>query len=198
MRYINQLEYPHIPYITRTTLQGEAYEKGQKTTVRTSGCGLCSAIMALDILRPEVEFTVEQAVELSYSVNANATVGTSYNYFAPAFANRFGLKVQASMQVEDLQNCLRTGGVAVVLVRGDRDGQVGLFTNGGHYMTVIGEEPDGRFAILDPSYKEGKFDGPGRKGKVEMKDGFIALCAPQVLEEEAKPNRFHYFLFWRK
>ena len=27
MRYINQLEYPHIPYITRTTLEGEDWEK---------------------------------------------------------------------------------------------------------------------------------------------------------------------------
>lgn len=198
MRYINQLEYPHIPYITRTTLQGEAYEKGQKTTVRTSGCGLCSAIMALDILRPEVEFTVEQAVELSYSVNANATVGTNYYYFAPAFADRFGLKAQASMHLEDLQNCLRTGGVAVVLVRGDRDGKKGLFTKGGHYMTVIGEGPDGRLVILDPSYKEGKFDSPEHKGKVEIKDDVLVLCRPEILEEEVNPNRFHYYLFWRK
>lgn len=198
MRYINQLDYPHVPYITRTSLQGEDYEWGQKTTIRSSGCGLCAAIMVADRLIPNVEFTPEQAVELSYECKANAEVGTDYACFAPAFAKKFGLKVQASTQIEDLQHCLRTGGAAVVHVRGDRNGRKGLFTNRGHYIAAIGEEPDGRIAILDPSYKEGKFDGSDHKGKVEMKNGVIALCSPEILAEEAKPNRFSYYLFWRK
>ena len=198
MRYINQLDYPHIPYITRTSMQGENYETGQKTTIRSSGCGLCAAIMAADRLLPNVEFTLEQAVELAYKSGANTSVGTNYSCFAPAFAKKFGFKLLAAMDVEDLQNCLRTGGVAVVLVRGDRNGQKGLFTRRGHYMTVIGEEPDGRLAILDPSYKEGKFDDPEYHGKVEMKNDVIVLCSPEVLEEEAKPNWTHYYLFWRR
>lgn len=198
MKYINQLDYPNIPYITRTSLTGEEYEKGQKTTVRSSGCGLCAAIMALDQLLPDAEFTLEDAVELSYQSGANTVVGTNYAYYAPAFADKFGLKVQAAMDVADLLNCLRTGGAAVVLVRGNREGRKGLFTNGGHFMTVIAEETDGRLAILDPSYKEGKYDRPEHKGKVEMKDGVISLCAPEILHEEAKPGRFHYYLFWRR
>ena len=198
MRYICQYDYPDIPYINRTSLQGEEYEKGQKTTVRSSGCGLCAAIMAVDWLLPNVEFTLEQAVELSYECSANKVVGTNYANYAPAVAKKFGLKLQASMDVEDLQNCLRTGGVAVVLVRGDREGQEGLFTNRGHYITAISEEPDGRIAILDPSYKEGKFASADRKGKVEMKDGVIALCSPEILSREANPNRLSYYLFWRR
>lgn len=198
MRYICQLDYPDIPYITRTSLQGEEYEKGQKTTIRSSGCGLCAAIMVVEQLLPNVEFTLEQSVELSYESNANTAVGTNYACLAPALAKKFGLKVQASMDIEDLRNCLRTGGAAVVLVRGDRNGQKGLFTNRGHYMAVIGEEPDGRIAILDPSYKAGKFDSPDHKGKVEIKNGVIVLCSPDILEEEANPNRLHYYLFWRR
>ena len=86
----------------------------------------------------------------------------------------------------------------MALVHGDRKGQSGLFTKRGHYITVIGEEPDGRLSILDPSYKEGKFDAPAHQGKVEMKNGVIALCSPAVLDEEANPNRLCYYLFWRK
>lgn len=198
MRYICQLDYPHIPYITRTSLQGEDYEWGQKTTIRSSGCGLCAAIMVADRLLPNVEFTLEQAVELSYESKANTVVGTNYARFAPAFAQKFGLKVQASMHIEDLQNCLRTGGAAVVLVRGNRDGKEGLFTNRGHYMAAISEEADGRIAILDPSLKNGKFDTPDRKNKVELENGVIVLCSPQILEEEVNPHSFHYYLFWRK
>ena len=65
MLYINQLDYAHVPYIPRTSLQGEEYERGQKTTVRSSGCGLCAAVMMVDRLLPNMEFTLEQAVELS-------------------------------------------------------------------------------------------------------------------------------------
>lgn len=198
MLYINQLDYGHVPYITRTSLQGEEYERGQKTTVRSSGCGLCAAMMMVDRLLPNMEFTLQQAVELSYASSANTVVGTNYACYAPALARKFGLKLQAGMDTEDLQNCLRTGGAAVVLVRGDRDGQKGLFTNRGHYMTVIGEEPDGRFAILDPSYKPGKFDGPDRQGKVEIKNEVVVLCSPEILAQEANPNRLHYYLFWRR
>lgn len=198
MLYINQLEYAHIPYITRTSLRGEEYKRGQKTTVRSSGCGLCAAMMAVDRLLPNAEFTLEQAVELSYESKANTAVGTNYACYAPALAKKFGLKVQAGMDTEDLQNCLRTGGTAVVLVRGDREGQKGLFTNRGHYMTVISEEPDGRFAILDPGYKPGKFDSPDHRGKVEMKNDVIVLCTPDILAQEANPDRLHYYLFWRR
>lgn len=198
MRLICQLDYPNISYITRTSLQGEDYERGQKTTVRSSGCGLCAAVMVLDQLLPDAAFSLEEAVQLSYDSGANTVVGTNYACFAPAFAKKFKLKVQASMDVEDLQNCLRTGGAAVILVRGDRNGQEGLFTNRGHYITAVAEEPDGRIAILDPSLKPGKFDSPDRKDKVELKNDFIVLCAPEVLQEEANPKRFHYYLFWRK
>ena len=65
-------------------------------------------------------------------------------------------------------------------------------------MAVVGVEPDGRFAILDPSYKEGKFDGPDRKGKIEMKNDIVVLCSPEILEQEVNPNRLHYYMFWRK
>ena len=198
MLYVCQFDYPNISYITRTSLGPEEYERGQKTTVRSSGCGLCAAIMAVDRLLPGVEFTLEDAVQLSYDSGANTVVGTNYACYAPALAKKFGLKIQASMDMEDLQHCLRTGGAAVVLVRGDRNGQEGLFTNRGHYMTVISEEPDGRLAILDPSFKPGKFDSPGRKGKVELKNEVIILCSPEILQEEANPKRFHYYLLWRK
>ena len=38
MKYINQRDYPHYPYITRTDLEGEELEYGKTTTVSNSGC----------------------------------------------------------------------------------------------------------------------------------------------------------------
>ena len=62
---------------------------------------------------------------------------------------------------------------------------------------MIAEEEDGRVAILDPSYKSNKYEEEGRQGKVEMKNGVIALCDVQVLAEDCANRDPHFHLFWR-
>lgn len=62
---------------------------------------------------------------------------------------------------------------------------------------MIGEEPDGRLAILDPAYKPGKYDEECHQGKVEMKNDVIALCDAKFLAEDAIGHRIPYYLFWR-
>lgn len=197
MLYANQLEHPHLRYITRTSLEGEAREKGKLTTVRSSGCGLCSAVMVADRLLPHCNFTLTDALDLSYAVEANYKAGTSYSRFAPAFAEKMGLKYEPTNDPQRLLYCLRTGGAAVGHVGGDREGHIGVFSHGGHYVAVISQEEDGRIAILDPSYKENKYEEEGRKGKVEMKCGVIALCDVQVLAEDCANRDPSFHLFWR-
>ncbi|MCQ2566672.1 MAG: hypothetical protein MJ194_07550 [Clostridia bacterium] len=196
MIYVNQLPHKGLPYITHT--DEPDCERGKTTTFSSSGCGLASAMMVLDHLLVDPEFTMEDAVQLSYEAKANNLSGTNYARFAPAFAERFNLKYEASDDPERLRYCLRTGGAAVIHCK-VRDGYSPVFTKGGHYICAIAEAEDGRIVILDPSYKEGKFDTPERKGKVEVKDGVFCLCEMQVLVEESlakKPDCFH--LFWRK
>ena len=198
MKYISQLDYPDMPYITRTSLEGGQREKGLYTTVKTSGCGLCSALMVADRLLVNYDFDLEAAIQLSYEVKANTHVGTLYRKFAPAFAEKVGLELVMSGDPEQLRHCLRTGGAAVVWVGGDREDHVGLFSHFGHYIAVIGEEPDGRLAVLDPSYKEGKYEEEGRQGKVEMKNGIIALCSMDDLQADKKTPETLSYLFRRK
>lgn len=195
MIYVNQLLYKDTIYITHT--EDEKSEYGKTTTFSASGCGLASAMMVLDRLLVNEKFTIEDAMELSYSCRANNTAGTSYSRFAPAFAERFNLKYEISDDPERLRYCLRTGGAAVIHCR-KRDDYYPMFTKGGHYVCAISEAEDGRIVILDPSYKEGKFDIPERAGRVEVKDGVFCLCEMQSLVEESlgvKPRCFH--LFWR-
>ena len=199
MRYENQREHPHMLYVTRTSLEEKEREYGRTTTMRSSGCGLCAGIMVVDRLLPFYEFSLEDAIQLSYDSDANRVVGTSYIRFGPALAEKFNLRYQMSDKLEDLQNCVRTGGAAVVLVgRGDREeGVPGLFTKSGHYMTVINEEPDGRLAILDPSFRPEKFETEEGKAKVEVKHGVVLLCKPEDLHAETKGKTGPYYLFWR-
>ena len=181
-------------YVTRT--DPEYGDSGKTTTVRSSGCGLCSAIMVADRLLPSYDFDLPDAIELSYEMKANHGRGTDPKLFFPAFAEKLGLDYKQAKTTEELIHCLQTGGAAVVHV-GKVEGRVPLFTKGGHYMAVIGIERDGRLAILDPSYFPGKYDEEGRQGKVEMRQGVISLCTPEILAEESEMKAIPYHLFWR-
>jgi len=198
MKYINQLDYPHWLYVTRTDMDEEKRNWGKTSTVKSSGCGMCSAVMVADQLLPNCDFELSDAISLSYEVKANHQRGTDYSRFAPAFAEKLGLRLETSFDVEDVTRCIHTGGAVVVLVGAHREDQ-GLFTRGGHYMAIINQEADGRFVILDPSLSPTKYEEPDRKGKVEVRNGVIVLCDPKTLANEAVANgKVPYYLFWRK
>jgi len=197
MKYINQLEWPDWLYTTCTEMEEPIKTRGKTTTVRKSGCGLCSSIMVADRLLPNCEFDLKDAIRLSYQVEANHRRGTDYKRYAPAFAQKMGLELEMTDDPERLRYCLRTGGAAVAHIGGDRPGHVGVFSHGGHYVAIIGEERDGRIAVLDPSYKENKYEEEGRIGKVELKNGVVALCDISVLVDDTENKTPSFYLFWR-
>ncbi len=197
MKYINQRAYPDWIYETGCDLTGEDHEKGKTTTVKSSGCGLCCAVMIVDRLLPNCDFDLEKAMQISYKTGANRRFGTNYPTFIPAFTEEYGLKYEMTNDMDRLLYCLHTGGVAAANVGGDREGYTGVLAHVGHYVVIINEEPDGRLAILDPEFIEGKLEEPERKGKAEMTNGCITLCKPEVLAKEIDNRNPGLFLFWR-
>jgi hypothetical protein len=208
MLFVNQRDYPDVKYRTRTDVPEDPY--GQNTTVKSSACGLASAMMALDRLYPstDVSFTMEDALNLSYEVGANHGYGTDAKLFYPAFAEKFGLEYETTNDVEAVKECLRTGGTAIALV-GDRssEGYVSVFTHSEHYVCLTSVVRDGRFEVLDPNLYDGKFEEEGREGKAEL-TGNLARCSEKVLldevekivrRSEATPEKWSkaFHLFWR-
>lgn len=197
MRYVNQKRYPDMIYVTRTNPRHPEHEKGKTSTVKSSGCGLCSSIMVADRLLVSYSYELEDAIALSYEVGANSSSGTGRKYF-DAFAQRFGLEKVEADTPEELLECLRTGGCAIVHVGGDHDDHIGLFSHVGHYIVAIGQEADGRIAILDPAYEPGRYDEEGRAGKVEMKNEFIALCSLEDLYKDTLNRQPGAFILFRR
>ena len=66
MKYVNQKEYPDWLYVTRVDMEGEDKERGRTSTISSSGCGLCSAVMVADRLIPGCEFGLKDAIKMSY------------------------------------------------------------------------------------------------------------------------------------
>ena len=196
MRYVSQLDYPDFPYPTRTDHPEDP--RGPQTTVKTSGCGLCCAVMVADRLLPDSTFDVPDAVALALECGANHNVGTDMMLFYKPFCGKTGLTGAIGNEIDDVISCLRTGGCVIANVA-VREGYEAAFTKSAHYIVVFAETPDGRFAVLDPSrFKPGKLDDAIASGRVEV-DGKIAYCTHQVLDEDAEARFPHkFFLFWRK
>ena len=200
MKYINQLDYPTMQYITQVANPDpKMREVGLNNTIAKSGCGLCSSVMIAHRLRAGIQFEIEDARQLSYDSGANQWAGTRGVVYFPAFAEKFNLELFISKNVEDLLHCLRTGGAAAVLVSGDHDDYHGVFSDRwSHYIVAVNEDRDGRICVLDPAYEEGGYEKGDRKGKVEMISRGFGRTSLQVIQEETAAIENRYFLFWRK
>ena len=196
MKYVNQNEYPHVPYRTRARVEGLTDEQ-RTTNVAASGCGLCCSCMVVDYLT-EKTLELEDCVRLSEACVANHSPGTDLSVLGPAVAEKFNLNYKKSNELNEVIEHLRCGGVAIVLV-GIPEGQKrGLFTAYGHYMLLL--STDGKeFCILDPSYTDEKFKLPDRVGRVNEKNAPYLYCDVNTVDSECTNLVWgKYHLFSRK
>lgn len=195
MKYVCQLDYPHIPYHTNTT-RPELPESERNRTVAQSGCGLCSACMVVDYLTDRA-LSVEDCVRLSEDSGASPRRGTSMHILGPVLAEKFDLDYRNTNDLAEAIAHLRSGGAIIAHVRVPDGCEIGLFTKGEHYIVLL--STDGKeFCILDPSYAEGKFDIPARAGKVNAKNAPYLYCDVNLVDAETATALPKYHLFSRK
>lgn len=192
MKYLNQLEYPDMPYLTDTDHPDSELSTGG--TVLKAGCGLCSACMVVDRLTAE-KFSLEECIELSVSTGANHGKGTDMKLLAPALAHRFRLILHTSSDVNELRECLQLGGCAIVNVGGDRERYTGTFSKGGHYILAL-SCTDQEICILDPSYTADKYLDEPRASRIRAEDIWI-YCSPEVIARDAANRTPSFYLFRR-
>ncbi len=191
MLYINQNNYEHIHY--EHNLDGGGVPP-EKQNVKTAGCGLCCVTMVINHLTAK-RFTIRDAVRIAGKTGANRVHGSRMRVMAPYLAEKYNLNYQRTNSIDEAIQCLQRGGEVIALVRGDRDGQMGLFTHIGHYITLISYDGE-EFCILDPGYTEENFKIPERAAKVRIEYPFT-YCTPNIIEEEADNSVAAYYLFER-
>ena len=192
MLYINQQDYPDIPY--RTNLDDPTSRGATRGTVASSACGLCSMMMVVDQLTMET-FPLEEAIRFAHEVNADRKVGPDMKIFGAACAQKFGLNMTVSDDTKDVEACLRDGGKVIMNVGGDHDGYVGLFSDEGHYVIIISVD-HGEFCVLDPAWRVDKYSIPGRAGRLREDGKFLYTTAEELLKDTA--NRFPGFYLFRR
>ena len=191
MLYINQRDYPHIPYPNNAE---NDYQPPEKQCIAKTGCGLCSAAMVVDQLTTE-SLSLEEAVAMSVANKANLRPGTNMRRFGAAVAEKFGLKFSYTSDKAEMLAHLRKGGRVIVNVANRPDGTRGLFTRSGHYMVLLSADGE-RICFLDPyygpEYNEGQL-----KEKVDSSRAPFLYCDADLLEYETENREIKYYLFER-
>lgn len=183
MKYYNQNDYPHTPYPSKAH---------PKATIKTGGCGVCCASHIVEGLTGQ-KFPPPEAAKFAIACGARGDGGTIMSVLAKALAAKYGLTYSTTDSRAALLAHLATGGMAVANVGGDRPGYTGVFSDGGHYVTVIGRL-GGTLRIYDSGYYSGKFNRSGRVGKVNMV-GNEARCASAMLDADCANRSPRYYLF---
>lgn len=191
MLYINQRDYPNMPYPNNAD---NDYQPPEKQNIAKCGCGLCSACMVVDQLTTQ-KLGLEECIGLSVANKANVRPGTRMVDLGPAVAEKFGLKFSHTSDKEEMLACLRRGGRVIVNVANRPDGSPGLFTKTGHYMVLIAADGE-RICFLDPyyglEYNEGEL-----KEKVDSSRAPLLYCDLDLLERETENRKIKYYLFER-
>ncbi|MBO6159595.1 MAG: hypothetical protein J6P72_10115 [Firmicutes bacterium] len=193
MLYVNQNEHPEIPY--PNNVSDPASKGALSGNIKDAGCGLCALSMVVDRLTMS-SLSLEDAVRYSVQEKANLKPGTDLKILAPYIAGLYGLEVAFSNDAWELARTLESGGCGIVHIGGDREGHIGTLSDVGHYVFALSY--NGReFCLLDPAWRENKYQIPGRKGKIR-EDGLFLYTTALVLEEDTENRRPRYYLFRRK
>ena len=191
MLYINQREYPDMPYPNNAE---NNYQPPEKQNIAKAGCGICSACMIVDQLTTQ-SLSLEDGIAISLENKANLRPGTNMIKFGTAVAKKFGMKFSHTGDKEEMLSCLRRGGRVIVNVANRPDGMPGLFTKGGHYMVLVSADGE-RICFLDPNYSE-EYNQGELKEKVDSSRAPILYCDAGLLEYETENRKIKYYLFER-
>jgi len=182
-----QLDYAHVKFPAPESGYGD---------LSNNGCGPLSVSMLVENMLG-IPFPPEESAAFFLACGARAAVGTNLYIASRAAADRFGLDVRDTEDPGEARAFLEAGrGMVIANTYGDRpeDGYIGVFSDSGHYILLTGMR-DGRVSVLDPMYRPGRFDKPGRAGKVTM-DGNLAWADFSVVASDCVRRPF--FLFEKK
>ena len=186
MGYYNQYNYKSVPYPSATR---------PSATVSSSGCGVCCMCMVVEGLTGE-DAPPSMMAQYSISVGARSADGTDMRRLGQAAADRWGLTYRTSDDIGDVIEAVKRGGMVIANVGGDRSGYKGLFSNGGHYVVVVGET-SGKLIVWDSGQYEGKYSTLARIDKVQGVGHDIRVL-PAYLDQDCSNRQPRYYIFERE
>lgn len=173
MNFYCQLDYRHIAYPSPSSPNGN---------IADNGCGVCCVSMIVETLKG-VDYPPEECAVFAKACGAREGFGTDMAIFAPAIEKKWGIKIERTENPQvALEFLQEKKGFVIANTLGDREGWTGVFSNSRHYVVVASAEGT-TVEVWDPMLNPGRYDIPGRKGKVKL-DGFRAYADFTIIEND--------------
>ena len=148
--YDLQTNHPDTPYMTKDGRPAGA-------TIYTSGCCPVSVANILRNLCGITDATSENMCALATESGARYDGGTDPLKMLDAAAAKWGgFTYQYSNSMDELQQCLAEGGMALAHTSGASGGATGLFADNGHFVALVSGDASVITAV-DPYWTETKW-----------------------------------------
>ena len=185
MIYYNQNNYSNYKYPSSSN---------PNATIKTGGCGVTVMAMIVSNMTT-TKLTPPECAKISINNGARVSGGTNMIKLSKVICNKYPLTYSTTSDESVLINHIKSGGMAVANVGGDRKGWTGVFSDSGHYIVVCGyNSSNNKFTIMDPGYYNGKFSKTGRRGRVTV-SGNYCYTTPDVLNSDTYSRSPSYYLF---
>lgn len=148
-------------------------------TISSGGCGTCACAMVVSMLKQIILPTEIADMFVKDGIRVNG--GTSSKAY-PYIAEKYGLTTKRTTDYNELVDCLKRGGLAIVGCG------AGLFTSGGHIICIHGIR-DNNLLIYDSYLYKNKFETYSRKGKVTL-EGTTVVCPIDNFKSYANAGGF--------
>lgn len=148
--YDLQTNHPDIAYTTKDGRPAGA-------TIYTSGCCPVSVANILRNLCGITDATSENMCALATESGARYDGGTDPLKMLDAAAAKWGgFTYQYSTSMDELQQCLSEGGMALAHTNGATGGATGLFADSGHFVALVSGDAS-TITAVDPYWTENKW-----------------------------------------
>lgn len=152
LHYINQLNYPDVPYFTGTACGGLPQEMNN---FAKTGCGVCCFLMGIEALTGK-QVPIEEGIKLAVDSGATKHFGTDLDVLLQYATPLYGLSYELTDDIEVLKDRIAKGSVAIANTGGNRGDYICPFSPNGHYVYIINIKDD-ICTIFDTSYRKEKY-----------------------------------------
>lgn len=185
MYYYNQNNYGSVPY---------PRPSDKSATVKSGGCGVCSACMVMNNLAGKELYSVRQMAEFSIKNGARDNAGTNVKTLLSALCKAnpdFSYKTSNSSL--DLVNHLKKGGMAIC-----NQGDVyNVFSTAGHFVVAY-RMSGNNIEVLDPQMYSGKYDAYRRPQRIVKKTEHGCIVSVKEMVRATADRSPAYFLISKK
>lgn len=179
--YYNQNDYANIPYNK---------PNGEKATVKSGGCGVCSACIVFNTLAQKELYSVKKMAEFSIDCGARINNGTDEKTLLTALCKSTkGFSFTTTNDVKELTAHLKKGGMAIC----NQGNAYNVFSTAGHYV-VAWKMFDKNIEVVDPQTYTGKYDKAPRPKRIVTKTAYGCIVKPSEMKKATADRSPCYYL----